>query len=363
MHLFHCDHFALPLPQGHRFPMAKYALLRDRVVKAGLDRNGNLRVPAPATDEELETVHDAVYVHRVASGSLSAQEIRRIGFPWSPGLVERSRRSVGGTLEAARAAAEEGIAVNLSGGTHHAFPDRGEGFCVFNDVGVAARVMQREGRAHRIAILDLDVHQGNGTAAIFAGDPSVFTLSVHGANNYPFRKEQSDLDVELPDHAGNDLYLRSVEKGVDEALEASTPDLAFFLAGADPFEGDRLGRLFVSKEGLEERDRIVFQRCREAGVPVAVVMGGGYAPRIEDTVDIHFATVRTAEAHQRAWPVPGVFTARGVREGEENPDPVRFPGGSSSENPNRSREETARHGMESEDRRGGSDAHRSPGST
>jgi acetoin utilization deacetylase AcuC-like enzyme len=305
MRLFYCDHFVLPLPPGHRFPMAKYALLRNRVVEGGLSRNGNLRVPAAATDQELGTVHDPAYLRRVASGSLSAQEIRRIGFPWSPGLVERSRHSVGGTLEAARAAIEDGISVNLSGGTHHAFSDRGEGYCVFNDVAVGARVMQREGRANRIAVLDLDVHQGNGTAAIFAGDPSVFTLSVHGANNFPFRKEVSDLDLELPDHAGDEAFLKAVGEGVDAALQGSTPELAFFLAGADPFEGDRLGRLGVSKKGLEERDRIVFRRCQDAGVPVAVVMGGGYALRVEDTVDIHFATVRTAEGFQRSSSSPG----------------------------------------------------------
>ena len=305
MRLFYCDHFVLPLPEGHRFPMAKYALLRDRVVEGGLGGNGKLRVPAAATDDELQTVHDADYVHRVVFGSLSAQEIRRIGFPWSPELVERSRRSVGGTLEAARAALHEGVAVNLSGGTHHAFPDRGEGFCVFNDVAVAARVIQREGRAQRIAILDLDVHQGNGTAATFANDDTVFTLSVHGANNFPFRKERSDLDLELPDYSGDDVFLKAVREGVDASLAASAPDLAFFLAGADPFIGDRLGRLEVSKKGLEERDRIVFQACRDAGIPVAVVMGGGYAPRIGDTVDIHFATVRTADEFHRGRIAPG----------------------------------------------------------
>lgn len=306
MLLFYCDHFVLPLPPGHRFPMAKYALLRDRVVAAGMGRNGNLRVPPAATDDELATVHDPGYLHRVATGTLSPQEVRRMGFPWSPALVERSRRSVGGTLEASRAALEDGVAVNLSGGTHHAFPGRGEGFCVFNDVAVAARVMQREGRAPRIAILDLDVHQGNGTAAIFAGDSSVFTLSVHGANNYPFRKEESDLDMELPDFADDDLFLDAVRSGVTRALVVSNPHLAIFLAGADPFKGDQLGRLGVSKAGLAERDRIVFEECRRAGVAVAVVMSGGYAERIEDSVDIHFATVETAETLQRHWPGTGL---------------------------------------------------------
>jgi acetoin utilization deacetylase AcuC-like enzyme len=300
MRLYYCDHFVLPLPAGHRFPMEKYALLRDRVVEAGLGADGELCVPPAATDEELESVHDSGYVRRVRDGGLSPQEIRRMGFPWSPELVERSRRSVGGTLQASRAAMEDGVAVNLSGGTHHAFRERGEGFCVFNDVAVAARMMQCEGRACRVAILDLDVHQGNGTAAIFAGDPAVYTLSVHGANNFPFRKEKSDLDLDLPDFAGDDLFLDAVRKGVSTALAVSKPELAIFLAGADPFEGDGLGRLGVSKVGLSERDRIVFERCGDVGVPVAVVMGGGYALRIEDTVDIHFATVKTADIFQRS---------------------------------------------------------------
>jgi acetoin utilization deacetylase AcuC-like enzyme len=290
--------------------MGKYALLRNRVVAAGIGKGGKLRVPSPATDEELGLVHDPDYLRRVREGGLSFQEVRRMGFPWSPQLVERSRRSVGGTIAAGLAALADGIAVNLSGGTHHAFPNRGEGFCVFNDVAVAARLIQRKDRARRVAILDLDVHQGNGTAGIFSADPSVFTLSVHGANNFPFRKEKSDLDLELPDLAGDDAYVAAVENGVSAALEASEPQLAFYLAGADPFDGDRLGRLSVSKAGLRERDRVVFQRCREAGVPVAVVMGGGYAPRIEDTVDIHFATVQTADRFQRTWPSPERAEAR-----------------------------------------------------
>lgn len=223
-----------------------------------------------------------------------------MGFPWSPGLVERSRRSVGGTLGAGRAALEDGVGVNLSGGTHHAFADRGEGFCVFNDVAVATRVIQREGLAGRIAVLDLDVHQGNGTAAIFRGDPSAFTLSVHGANNFPFRKEASDLDLELPDGSGDEAFLAAAKRGVEEALERSGADLAFYLAGADPFHGDRLGRLAMTKGGLEDRDHLVFRLCSQAGVPVAVVMGGGYAPFVEDTVDIHFNTVRIASGYAAA---------------------------------------------------------------
>lgn len=280
--------------------MAKYALLRDRVVESGLAGNGNLRVPDAANDQVLGAVHDAGYLERVSLGTLTPQEVRRIGFPWSPGLVERSRRSVGGTLATCRAALEEGVAMNLSGGTHHAFPDHGEGFCVFNDVAVAARTMQKERRVRRVVILDLDVHQGNGTAFIFRGDPTVFTFSLHGANNYPFRKESSDLDIELPDGATDDLYLAAAEQGTEEALDRSGAELALYLAGADPFVGDRLGRLGVSKAGLATRDRIVLEACRARGIPVAVVMGGGYAPEIDDTVDIHLATARTAATLHRS---------------------------------------------------------------
>jgi acetoin utilization deacetylase AcuC-like enzyme len=302
MKLFYCYHFVLPLPPEHRFPMAKYGMLRDRVVEAGLGSGDDLLVPEAATHQELATAHEAEYIQKVTRGTLTSKEIRRMGFPWSPELVERSRRSVGGTLAASRAALNEGVSMNLSGGTHHAFPGHGEGFCVFNDVAVAARVMQKEGRVRKVAILDLDVHQGNGTAFIFKDDPSVFTLSIHGANNFPFRKEASDLDLELGDGARDDEFLASVSQGVRKALERSTPELALYLAGADPFEGDGLGRLGVSKEGLAQRDRLVLEACRSGGIPVAVVMSGGYAPRIEDTVEIHLATVRTAVAFHGRHP-------------------------------------------------------------
>jgi acetoin utilization deacetylase AcuC-like enzyme len=293
--VFYCDHFVLPLPEGHRFPMDKYRRLRERVSARGDD---DLRVPDAATDTELVRVHDPAYVKRVAAGSLSYEEIRRIGFPWSPGLVERSRRSVGGTIGAARAALEDGVAANLAGGTHHAFADRGEGFCVFNDVAVAARALQAEGRARRVVVLDLDVHQGNGTASIFSADDSVFTLSVHGANNFPFRKVPGDLDVELPDGAGDDVFLEAVHGAVRTALDHGA-EIAFYVAGADPFEGDRLGRLSVTKAGMAERDRTVFDLCEAAGTPVAVVMSGGYARDVNDTVDIHEATVRAASRRTR----------------------------------------------------------------
>jgi acetoin utilization deacetylase AcuC-like enzyme len=293
--IFYCDHFVLPLPDGHRFPMEKYAELRRRVAVDPATPAGALTVPAAATDEELRRVHTRDWVARVAGGSLSPEEVRKIGFPWSPGLVERSRRSVGGTMGAARAAISgDGVSVNLAGGTHHAFADRGEGFCVFNDVAVAIRGLQAEGRIRTALVADLDVHQGNGTAAIFGNDPDVFTLSVHGAGNYPFRKEASDLDVELPDGTGDDAYLSAARDAMDLALERSRPDLVFFLAGADPHEHDRLGRLALTFEGLRARDALVLGAAARAGAPVAVVMSGGYGTRLADTVTVHQNTVRAA---------------------------------------------------------------------
>ncbi len=270
--------------------MEKYRLLRERVAP---DERIQLEIPEPATNEDLTRVHTDDYVARATSGRLTRDEIRRIGFPWSPELVERSRRSTGGTIHAAERAHEDGISVNLAGGTHHAFANAGEGFCVFNDVAVAIRSLQARGMVGRCAVLDLDVHQGNGTAAIFARDPSVFTLSVHGASNYPFRKEASDFDVGLADGVSDDLFLSAVHDGVDRAF-AEGADLAFYIAGADPYEGDRLGRLAVTKNGLRERDRIVFDACEHAGTPVAVVMSGGYAEHVDDTVEIHAATVLEA---------------------------------------------------------------------
>lgn len=294
MRIFYTDRYVLPLPDGHRFPMEKYARLRARVEAAELASPDTLAEPHAATDEELTRAHDRDYVERVSRGGLTPAEVRRIGFPWSPEMVERSRRSAGATIEACRAALQDGVAVNLAGGTHHAFRDHGEGYCVFNDSAVAALAMQAEGLARRVVVIDCDVHQGNGTAAILAHDPSVFTFSIHGANNFPFRKERSDLDIELADGSGDDEYLSALEAGVCHALSASQADLAIYLAGADPFLDDRLGRLALSKDGLAERDHRVFRLCRDAGVPVAVVMAGGYARRIDDTVDIHFSTVATA---------------------------------------------------------------------
>ena len=296
MRAFYADQFVLPLPPGHRFPMEKYARLRRRVEESGLIPADCLQVPPPATNEELGLVHTAGYLEKVIHGLLTEKEIRRMGFPWSPGLVERSRRSVGGTIAASRAALGDGLAANLAGGTHHAYPDHGEGYCVFNDVAVAARVLLREGAIQKAAVIDCDVHQGNGTAAIFQGDERVFTFSIHGEHNFPFHKETSDLDVALPDQAGDALYLDLLEPAVREVLAQSRPDLVFYLAGADPFVGDRLGRMALSKPGLVQRDRLVLELCREEEIPVAVVMSGGYAKEIDDTVDIHFQTIQTAAA-------------------------------------------------------------------
>jgi acetoin utilization deacetylase AcuC-like enzyme len=300
MEVFCTDHFVLPLPAGHRFPMEKYALLRRRVEDSGLVGRGELVVPHAATDEEILRAHDADYLHKVQTGMLTEAEVRRIGFPWSPGMVERSRRSSGATIEACRAALAEGVACNLAGGTHHAFRGCGEGYCVFNDSASAARAMQAEGRARRVAVLDCDVHQGNGTAAIFRDDPTVFTFSIHGARNFPLRKEPSDLDVELPDGTEDAAYLEALEGGVRQALARAGADLAIYLAGADPFLDDRLGRLKLTKQGLAERDALVFRHCRAAGLPVAVTMAGGYARQVHDTVDIHFQTVRLAAEAWRA---------------------------------------------------------------
>ena len=291
MKIFYTDQFVLPLPSGHRFPMAKYRLLRERVAAAEWIARHELVVPHAATDEELCRAHDAEYVRRVQAGELMEREIRRLGFPWSPAMVERSRRSSGATIEACRAALVDGAAVNLAGGTHHAFADAAEGFCVFNDSAVAARALRAEGRARRVVVIDCDVHQGNGTAAIAADDPRIFTFSIHGAHNFPLRKQISDLDIELPDGTGDDDYLAALDRGLYEALNRADAELAIYLAGADPFMGDALGRLALTKPGLLARDQLVTRRCKAAGLPIAVTMAGGYARDIQDTVDIHFQTV------------------------------------------------------------------------
>lgn len=294
MNAYYSDEFVLPLPAYHTFPLAKYARLRERLTAERVLGAGRLRVAPAASWEDLALVHGADYLHAVRHGTLPPDEQRRVGFPWSADMVERSRRSVGATVAASASALDEGVAVNLAGGTHHAFPDRGEGYCVFNDVAVAARLLLRDRGVRRIAIIDCDVHQGNGTAAIFRGDPSVFTFSMHGANNFPLRKEESDLDVTLADGTGDDEYLAALERHLPQVLGGFVPDFVFYVSGADPFHDDRFGRLALSVEGLRARDRLVFDACRASNVPVAVTMGGGYARNIDDIVEIHTNTVREA---------------------------------------------------------------------
>ena len=301
------DHFVLPLPEGHRFPMQKYRLLREQL-QSSLAEVSLQEAPA-ASDGELALAHTPSYVEAVVHGTLSAAAQREIGFPWTPRMVERSRRSVGATVAAARSALHDGLAANLAGGTHHAYADKGGGYCVFNDVAVAARLMQAEWhRQHRqllrVAVVDLDVHQGNGTAAIFAGDPTVFTLSIHGEKNFPFRKETSDLDVDLPDGCEDDPYLAALDQALLQ-MERRHPDgppgLIFYVAGADPHEGDRLGRLKLTTAGLAERDQKVFDFARERRIPLAFSMAGGYGRVIEDTVAVQVNTYRIALDSWSRW--------------------------------------------------------------
>lgn len=307
MHAFYADHFVLPLPSGHRFPMAKYARLRERLV-AELPEV-QLHEALAASSGELALVHAPSYIEAVAKGTLEAAAQREIGFPWSPAMAERARRSVGATVQACRRALEgDGLAANLAGGTHHAYADKGSGFCVFNDAAVAARLMQVEHARHhrargplRVAIVDLDVHQGNGTARIFARDDSVFTLSLHGAKNFPFRKEPSDLDVELADGCDDATYLEALERALDELDQRFEPGLVIYLAGADPHEGDRLGRLKLSFDGLEARDRRVMDWAWQRRVPLAFVMAGGYGRDIDTTVQVQLNTWRVAVAYARRW--------------------------------------------------------------
>ncbi|MBC8057413.1 MAG: histone deacetylase [Rhizobiales bacterium] len=306
MQAFYADHFVLPLPPGHTFPMSKYRLLREQVV--GMPGLQLCQAP-PASDGELALAHTPAYLSAVVEGTLSTAQQREIGFPWSEAMVERARRSVGATVSAARSALATGVAANLAGGTHHATAEKGGGYCVFNDAAVAARLMQAERhRTHRqllrVAIVDLDVHQGNGSAAIFADDPTVFTLSLHGAKNFPFRKERSDLDVDLPDGCDDVAYLRALDVALDALWRHhadALPGLIFYLAGADPHEGDRLGRLKLTNDGLEARDRRVFHWAWQRGVPIAFAMAGGYGHHIEDTVQVQVNSFRVAAGFAARW--------------------------------------------------------------
>ena len=306
MRAFYSDHFVLPLPLGHRFPMAKYRLLRERL-EAELPEL-TLSAAEPASNGELALVHTPSYIQSVVQGTLTPAQQKEIGFPWSPAMVERSRRSTGATIMAARAAllGGEGVCANLAGGTHHAYADQGSGFCVFNDAAVATRLMQAEwGRTHKyplnVAIIDLDVHQGNGTARIFERDAHVFTLSMHGARNFPFAKESSDLDVELPDGCGDMAYMDALEQALAELDARFNPGLVIYLAGADPHEGDRLGRLSLSFDGLEARDRRVFDWAWSKRIPLAFCMAGGYGHQMTDTVQVQVNTYRVANSYWRRW--------------------------------------------------------------
>jgi acetoin utilization deacetylase AcuC-like enzyme len=294
LHCWTSARYEIPLPPGHRFPIAKYTILRDRVTAEGLVDPAHLHEPGRASRVDLERVHEPAYVERILRGTVSPAEERRLGFPWSEALAERSLRAVGGTIEAAHHALASGIAVNLAGGTHHAFPGHGEGFCVFNDVAVATRALQATGRVKRVAIIDLDVHQGNGTHAIFAADPDVFTFSMHGGRNYPFRKVSGNLDIELADGTGDAEYLEALSHHLPRVLMVARPDLVAYLAGADPHEGDRLGRLAMTHDGLARRDHMVLSSCREVGIPVVVTIAGGYGHDMGTTVEAHVRTVRLA---------------------------------------------------------------------
>ena len=299
MKAFYSDHFVLPLPSGHRFPMEKYSRLRELV---GTLPHLELLEAPPASDTQILYAHDPHYLLKVIKGNLSADEQKEIGFPWTEKMVERSRRSAGATITAAKTATREGISGNLAGGTHHAYRNLGSGFCVFNDSAITARVLQKEINPKlKVAIIDLDVHQGNGTASILQHDASIFTLSIHGENNFPFQKESSDLDIGLPDGCDDQTYLQSLSQSLDQLDDRFHPDFVIYLAGADPHEGDRLGRLKLSNDGMRLRDAAVFEYALDRQIPVAFSMAGGYGKEIESTIAIHFQTIQTALQFQQRY--------------------------------------------------------------
>jgi acetoin utilization deacetylase AcuC-like enzyme len=295
MRVSYTSRYYADIGEGHVFPIRKFELVRDRLLREGTLRPQQIVEPLPAPIADVLLVHSEDYVTRLRSGTLSPREIRRLGLPWSKALVRRSFLAAGGTINAARFALEDRIGSNLAGGTHHAFPDRGEGFCVLNDVAIAIRTLQRAGLISRAAIVDCDVHQGNGTATIFENDESVFTFSMHGAKNYPLFKAHSTLDVELPDGTTDDRYLETLHEHLPQVFNHA-PEIIFYLGGADPYHGDKLGRLALTIEGLRERDRTVLAECRKRCVAVATVMSGGYAANINDTVEIHCNTIRAASS-------------------------------------------------------------------
>lgn len=299
LHVWSSAHYVIPLPEGHRFPIAKYAMVRDALVTEQIVYADAVHDPARATIEQLRRVHGAEYVEALHAGTLAPAAVRRLGFPWSAALVERSLRAVGGTVEAARYALTHGVAMNLAGGTHHAFADHGEGFCVFNDVAIAAAELRATRDARRVAVVDLDVHQGNGTHALFAGDASTYTFSMHGRRNYPFTKVPGTLDVELDDGTDDATYLALLAEALPRVLHDARADVVFYLAGADPHEGDTLGRLRLTHDGLRRRDAMVLDMCREVGIPVVITMAGGYGRDVQDTVRVHTGTARVAAEYTR----------------------------------------------------------------
>jgi acetoin utilization deacetylase AcuC-like enzyme len=290
--------YQVPLPAGHPFPIAKFPLLKERLLTAGVLAASDILEPDPIDIRTLELVHTREYLDKLQSSGLSAAEQRRLGLPWSDSLWLRSRLACGGTLLAARTALDEGVAGNLAGGTHHAFADHGEGFCVLNDVAVATSKLRAEGVIQRAAIIDLDVHQGNGTAAIFEHVDDVFTFSMHGERNYPLAKMRSNLDVALPDGTGDAEYLDALRLHLPHVLDAADADIAFYLAGVDVAAGDRFGKLALSEEGIRARDRRVIESVRRRDVPLIIVLAGGYAPTRERTVELHVHAFREAVAYE-----------------------------------------------------------------
>ncbi len=296
LHVWSTSQYTFPLPAGHRFPIEKYGMMREGVLSEGIVTPENLHDPERARRADLLRVHTVAYVDAVSTGNLTAAEQRLIGLPWSPKLAERSLRATGATCEAALHALEAGVSMSLSGGTHHAFADHGEGFCVFNDVVVAIRMLQSEARISRAAVVDLDVHQGNGTHALVEGDPTVYSFSMHGRKNYPFKKVPGTLDIELEDGAGDEEYLRALNSALPTVLADSDPDIVFYLAGSDTHERDRLGKMKLTFEGLARRDVMVLESCREIGIPVVVLVAGGYGKDIRDSVQVHVNTARICRA-------------------------------------------------------------------
>ncbi len=307
MRALYSDEYVIDLPPAHSFPIQKYRLVREQLLAEGTLAPDDVQRPGLASKEDICLVHSPGYWNDVERGTLSPAAVRRIGLPWSDTLVRRSRSSVQATIMAGRFALEEGIGINLAGGTHHAFPEHGEGYCVFNDVAIAIRVLQRDRGLRRMAVIDCDVHQGNGTAAVFSGDADVFTFSIHGANNYPARKVPGTLDIDLPDGTGDDEYLQALERPVKQILTEFRPAMIFYQAGVDPLRRDRFGRLRLTHAGLRQRDEMVLRAVRNAGVPVAITMGGGYGQELRDTVEAHCNTIRAArEVFTGSTPAPPI---------------------------------------------------------